>query len=234
MLEIRNLDVHYGHIQALHGVSLEVGDHEAVAVLGANGAGKSSLIKTLIGWQRPSAGQILLDGHEITALPPWERVRRGLAAVPESGRVFRDLTVTQNLELGAYLSHDRATTSARAAEMLALFPVLGQRSKQIAKTLSGGEQQMLAIARALMTHPKLLLIDEVSMGLMPILVKQVFEVIGALRGQNVAILLVEQNAFEALKVVDRGYVLENGHLVLGQPAAELRENPRVKAAYLGG
>lgn len=234
MLEVQNLDVHYGHIQALRGVSLEVGDHEAVAVLGANGAGKSSLIKTLIGWQRPSAGRIVLGGEDVTALPPWERVRRGLAAVPESGRVFRDLTVTQNLELGAYVSPDRAANDMRAGEMFALFPVLNERRKQIAKTLSGGEQQMLAIARALMTRPKLLLIDEVSMGLMPILVKQVFEVISALRGQNVSILLVEQNAFEALKVVDRGYVLENGHLVLNEPAADLRANPRVKAAYLGG
>lgn len=234
MLEVQNLNVHYGHIQALHGVSLEVDDREAVAVLGANGAGKSSLIKTLIGWQRPSGGRILLDGKDITTLPPWERVRRGLAAVPESGRVFRDLTVTQNLELGAYLSPDRAANEARATEMFALFPVLNERRKQIAKTLSGGEQQMLAIARALMTRPKLLLIDEVSMGLMPILVKQVFEVIGALRDQDVSILLVEQNAFEALKVVDRGYVLENGHIVLNETAVALQQNPRVKAAYLGG
>jgi branched-chain amino acid transport system ATP-binding protein len=234
MLEVHQLDVHYGHIQALHGVSLEVGPAEAVAVLGANGAGKSSLIKTLVGWQRPSAGRIILDGEDITALPPWERVRRGLATVPESGRVFRDLSVKQNLELGAYSSNDRIATEARSQEMLNLFPVLGERRKQIAKTLSGGEQQMLAIARALMTRPKLLLIDEVSMGLMPMLVKQVFEVIGALRQQNVSILLVEQNAFEALKIVDRGYVLENGHLVLGGFADALSQNPRVKAAYLGG
>lgn len=234
MLHVHNLDVHYGHIQALHGVSLAVGKDEAVAVLGANGAGKSSLIKTLIGWQRPSAGRIILDGQDITTLPPWERVQRGVAAVPENGRVFRDLTVQQNLELGAYTVADRVAIRQRAGEMLELFPVLGERRDQIAKTLSGGEQQMLAIARALMIAPKLLLIDEVSMGLMPMLVKKVFEVIGELRQHHVSILLVEQNAFEALHIVDRGYVLENGHIVLSATAAALQQNPRVKAAYLGG
>lgn len=234
MLNVHDLDVHYGHIQALHGVSLEVGADEAVAVLGANGAGKSSLIKALTGWQRTSAGRIILGGRDITALPPWERVHLGLATVPESGRVFRDLTVQQNLELGAYAVSDRAVTGRRTDEVLELFPVLGERRKQIAKTLSGGEQQMLAIARALMTSPKLLLIDEVSMGLMPILVKKVFEVIGELRQRHVSILLVEQNAFEALKIVDRGYVLENGRIVLNETAAALQQNPRVKAAYLGG
>ncbi len=234
MLQVENLDVHYGHIQALRDVSFAVNDNEGVAVLGANGAGKSTLIKTLIGWNTPSRGRILFDGKDITRLPIWDRAALGLAVVPESGRVFRDLTVTQNLELGAYTEKHRATIQQRAREMFDLFPVLNERKHQIAKTLSGGEQQMLAIARALMTRPKLLLIDEVSMGLMPILVKRVFEVIGQLRASGVTILLVEQNAYEALQVVERGYVLENGKIVLNDTASELTQNPRVKAAYLGG
>ncbi len=234
MLQVENLDVHYGHIQALRDVALTVNRDEGVAVLGANGAGKSTLIKTLIGWQTPTRGRIVFEGKDITHLPIWERTALGLAVVPEGGRVFRDLTVTQNLELGAYSEKKRAAIDQQVGHVLELFPVLGERRSQIAKTLSGGEQQMLAIARALMTRPKLLLIDEVSMGLMPILVKRVFEVIGQLRKSGVTILLVEQNAFEALKVVDRGYVLENGKLVLSDTAPALTQNPRVKAAYLGG
>ncbi len=234
MLEVENLDVHYGHIQALHDVALSVHRDEGVAVLGANGAGKSTLIKTLIGWQAPTRGRIIFDGEDITHMPVWNRTARGLAVVPEGGRVFRDLTVTQNLLLGAYTEKRPAEIKQRVSQVLELFPVLGERRQQIAKTLSGGEQQMLAIARALMTHPKLLLIDEVSMGLMPILVKRVFLVIEQLRKSGVTILLVEQNAFEALQVVDRGYVLENGKLVLNDTAPALTQNPRVKAAYLGG
>ncbi len=234
MLEVENLDVHYGHIQALRDIVLTVQRDEGVAVLGANGAGKSTLIKTLIGWQTPARGRIIFDGEDITHLPVWDRTARGLAVVPEGGRVFRDLTVTQNLLLGAYTEKRTAEIEQRIREVLELFPVLGERRQQIAKTLSGGEQQMLAIARALMTRPKLLLIDEVSMGLMPILVKRVFQVIEQLRKSGVTILLVEQNAFEALKVVDRGYVLENGKLVLNDTAPALTQNPRVKAAYLGG
>ncbi|HEX9115112.1 MAG TPA: ABC transporter ATP-binding protein [Anaerolineae bacterium] len=233
MLEVQNLDVFYGHIQAMRGVSLRVERNEAVAVLGANGAGKSTLIKTLTGWQRPAAGRVLLDGQEITTMPAWQRVQLGLATVPEGGRVFRDLTVRQNLQLGAYLGR-AAAAGPEIDRIFELFPVLRERERQVAKTLSGGEQQMLAIGRALMTQPKLLLIDEVSMGLMPILVKKVFSVIDQLRQSGVSILLVEQNAFEALKVVDRGYVLENGRLVLEGTAAHLSENPRVRAAYLGG
>lgn len=234
MLRVENLDVHYGHIQALHDVGITVNRDEGVAVLGANGAGKSTLIKALIGWHTPTRGRIIFEGEDITQLPVWDRTARGLAVVPEGGRVFRDLTVTQNLELGAYTENKRSAIDERARQVLELFPVLSERRNQIASTLSGGEQQMLAIARALMTRPKLLLVDEVSMGLMPMLVKKVFQVIEQLRKTGVTILLVEQNAYEALKVVDRGYVLENGKLVLSDSARALSQNPRVKAAYLGG
>ncbi len=233
MLTIQDLDVFYGPIQALHGLSLRVDQGEAVAVLGANGAGKSTLIKAIMGLVPPQSGAIRLDGQPIHRLPAWERTARGMALVPEGGRVFRDLTVAQNLRLGGFLRRE-AENRAQMERIYALFPVLAERRNQLAKTLSGGEQQMLAIGRALMAQPRLLLIDEVSMGLMPILVQKVFQVIDGLRQENVSILLVEQNAAAALEVVDRAYVLENGHLVLEGPAAELRAEPQVRAAYLGG
>jgi branched-chain amino acid transport system ATP-binding protein len=233
MLSVRNLDVYYGRIQALHDVSLEVGEHEAVAVLGANGAGKSTLIKTLMGWISPRQGEIFFEDRNINKLSPWERVNQGLALVPEGGRVFRDLSVEDNLRLGAYLQPEDEIKKQRE-NVYQLFPVLKERRTQVAKTLSGGEQQMLAIGRAMMSKPRLLLIDEVSMGLMPILVKRVFSVINDLRQSGVSILLVEQNAFEALKVVDRAYVLENGGIVLEDNPEGLRNNKKVKAAYLGG
>ncbi len=233
MLTVNNLDVFYGQIQALYGVSLTVAEHEAVAVLGANGAGKSTLIKAIMGWETPRAGEISFAGERINGLTPWERVSRGIAIAPEGGRVFRDLSVTENLHLGAYLQPDVAIRRQMDV-VFDLFPVLAERRTQIAKTLSGGEQQMLAIARALMSQPKLLLIDEASMGLAPILVERVFEVINNLREHGVGFLLVEQNAFVALDVVDRAYVLENGHIVLEGAPDDLREDARVKAAYLGG
>ncbi len=234
MLEIRDLDVFYGQVQALHDISLTVGSDEAVAVLGANGAGKSTLIKTVIGWKTPQRGSIRLDGQDVTRLTPWQRVALGMAVVPEGGRVFRGLTVEENLRLGAYRQAREPAIQAQLETVFELFPVLAERRHQVAHTLSGGEQQMLAIGRAMMSQPRLLLVDEISMGLMPILVRRVFETIQSLRGRGVAILLVEQNAYEALNVVDRAYVLENGRLVLEGTPAELRENPRVKAAYLGG
>ncbi len=233
MLTVNNLDVFYGQIQALYGISLTVSEHEAVAVLGANGAGKSTLIKAIMGWEQPRTGEILFAGERINNLTPWERVARGIAIAPEGGRVFRDLSVTENLQLGAYLQPDTAVRQ-QMEMVFDLFPVLAERRTQIAKTLSGGEQQMLAIARALMNQPKLLLIDEASMGLAPILVERVFEVINNLREHGVGFLLVEQNAFVALDVVDRAYVLENGHIVLEGVPDQLREDARVKAAYLGG
>lgn len=234
MLEIRNLDVLYGQVQALHDVSLTVADEEAVAVLGANGAGKSTLIKTAIGWQTPRRGSIHFDGHDMTRLTPWQRVELGMALVPEGGRVFKGLTVQENLRLGAYRQTDEQAVQSQLEAVFELFPALAERRRQVARTLSGGEQQMLAIGRAMMSQPRLLLVDEISMGLMPILVRRVFETIDNLRQRGVSILLVEQNAHEALNVVDRAYVLENGRLVLEGTPGELRENPRVKAAYLGG
>jgi len=233
MLTVNHLDVFYGQIQALYDISLTVDSHEAVAVLGANGAGKSTLIKAVMGWETPRAGEISVDGQRINGLPPWERVRLGLALSPEGARVFRDVSVADNLRLGAYLQPD-AVISRQMDMVFELFPVLAERRAQIAKTLSGGEQQMLSLARALMSNPKLLLIDEASMGLAPILVERVFEVINNLRQHGVSFLLVEQNAFVALNVVDRAYVLENGHIVLKGAPAALREDERVKAAYLGG
>ncbi|MBS1252387.1 MAG: High-affinity branched-chain amino acid transport ATP-binding protein LivF [Anaerolineales bacterium] len=234
MLELKNLDVAYGRVQALHDVSLSVAGDEAVAVLGANGAGKSTLIKTAIGWQEPQRGSVHFDNQDVTWLTPWERVERGMALVPEGGRVFRGLTVQENLRLGAYRQADEQAVGSQMETVFELFPALAERRRQVAHTLSGGEQQMLAIGRAMMSDPRLLLIDEISMGLMPILVQRVFETINDLRQQGVAILLVEQNAYEALNVVDRAYVLENGRLVLEGTPDELREDQRVKAAYLGG
>lgn len=233
MLQVTDLDVFYGQVQVLRGVSLEVRANEALAVLGANGAGKSTLIKTLAGWLQPRRGRVLFQGRDVTRLAPWERAAIGIALVPEGGRVFRDLDVLDNLRLGAYLQPDEVMPR-RLEEVFALFPILAERKGQLAKTLSGGEQQMLAIGRALMSGPRLLLVDEISMGLMPVLVKQVFGVLNELRQTGVSILLAEQNAYEALQVVDRACVLENGRIILEGTPEDLRENPRVKAAYLGG
>ncbi len=233
MLDIKNLDFYYRRIQALHDVSLKVNEREAVAVLGANGAGKSTLIKNIIGWETPRQGQINFNGNDVTRFTPWDRVSQGMALVPEGGRVFRESSVIDNLRLGAYRQPNELIAE-QLDVVFELFPVLAERKTQTAKTLSGGEQQMLAIARAMMSRPRLLLVDEASMGLMPILVKRVFSVLNDLRQQGVSILLVEQNAYEALNVVDRAYVLENGRIVLQGTSEELKENPRVKAAYLGG
>ncbi len=228
MLEVRDLSVAYGRVRALREVSLTVGEREAVAVLGANGAGKSSLINTIMGWQRPAGGEVRFRGEAIDALPTWERVARGMALVPERSRVFRELSVYDNLRLGAY-RQPAAGQAGQVELVFDLFPVLAERRSQVAKTLSGGEQQMLAIARAMMAKPSLLLIDEVSMGLMPMLVKRVFATITELRQRGVSILLVEQNAFEALNVVDRAYVLENGRIVLeGHPRRAAREPARAR------
>lgn len=233
MLEVQDLNVAYGRVQALRNISLHVGDDEAVAVLGANGAGKSTLIKSLIGWKELQSGEVRFNGQNMNGLHPWQRVGQGMALVPEGGRVFRDMSVADNLQLGAYLQPGE-TIREQMEVVFDLFPVLAERKDQVANTLSGGEQQMLAIGRAMMSRPRLLLIDEVSMGLMPILVKRVFSVIHDLRQHGVSILLVEQNAYEALKVVDRALILENGHIILEGKPEELVNDPRVRSAYLGG
>lgn len=234
MLSVDNLIVSYDQAQVLHGISLHVDEGETVAILGANGAGKSTLMKTLIGWLRPRQGCIEFAGEDITPLPPWERAIRGLALVPEGGRVFPEMSVEENLRLGAHLERDRKALQEGMERVFALFPVLAERRRQQAGTLSGGERQMLSIGRAVMRKPRLLLVDEISMGLAPMLVEAVFGALRELREQGVSLLLVEQNAHEALQIVERGYVLENGHIVLQAPADELRRNPKVQAAYLGG
>ncbi len=234
LLHISDLVVSYGHIQALHGISLHVEPGEAVAILGANGAGKSTTVRTIMGWLTPRSGRIAYRGEEITRRSTWDRARMGMAVVPEGGRVFRDMTVEDNLRLGAYLEQDQDQLHRRMEYVFSLFPILKERRRQIARTLSGGEQQMLAIGRAVMRNPQLLLVDEVSMGLAPILVDTVFEVLKQLKEEGVSMLIVEQNANETLNVVDRGYVLENGRIVLEGTAEELRRDPRVQAAYLGG
>jgi len=234
MLKVENLKVAYGQAVVLHGVSLTIKDGEAIAVLGANGAGKSTLIKALMGWIRPAEGRIEFEGEDITLLPPWERAARGLAVVPEGRRVFPDLSVEENLRLGAYLEPNPVKFRERLSFVFSLFPILAERRHQKAGTLSGGEQQMLAIGRAVIREPRLLLVDEASMGLSPIVVEMVFKALSELHRGGVSLLLVEQNAHEALKIVQRGYVLENGRIVLEGTAEELRLNPKVQAAYLGG
>jgi branched-chain amino acid transport system ATP-binding protein len=231
LLTVRDLTVAYGGIQAARGVSLEIKPGELVCLIGANGAGKSTFLKAVAGLLQPAAGRIEFDGREITALAPHARVRCGMALVPEGRGIFSRLTVTENLQLGAYLAPDRLAQGMEHA--FSLFPRLAERRRQIAGTLSGGEQQMLAIARALMSQPRLLLLDEPSMGLAPILVRKVFEIIRRISAEGTTLLLVEQNARLALEVSHRGYVMESGRVVLADSAANLLKDPGVQRAYLG-
>lgn len=233
MLRVQNVSIYYGGIQAVMDLSLEVGDKELVAIIGANGAGKTTLINAIVGIKEIREGQIFFKDRNITKLPPWERIGLGIGLVPEGGRIFNDLSVEENLMLGAYSRGDKSEIEGSLKGVFELFPVLEERRRQIAGTLSGGERQMLAIGRALMANPDLLLVDEISMGLMPKLTKEVFATIEKLRERGVSVLLAEQNAKGALTIVDRGYVLENGRLVLTGTAEELREDERVKKAYLG-
>ena len=232
MLQIKDLKISYGRIQAVHGVSLQVGEREFIGIIGANGAGKTTLINAIAGIIPAQEGHIIFAGREITHLPSWSRV--GLGLVPEGGRVFPELSVRRNLLVGAYRQKDKSRIRENLEKVFALFPVLREREHQVAGTLSGGERQMLAIGRALMGDPMLLLVDEISMGLMPKLVAEVFTVLARLREERgMSIFLAEQNAQEALEVVDRGYVLENGRIALSGDAKELRENEQVRKAYLG-
>ena len=233
---LRAQDVHsyYGNIHALQGISLEVFEGEIVTLLGANGAGKTTTLRTISGLMHPRAGKITFDGGDITTVPAHRLVRRGVGHAPEGRRIFSRMTVLENLQMGAYTRSDRTELQADFERVFALFPRLRERSGQAGGTLSGGEQQMLAIGRALMTHPKLLLLDEPSMGLSPILVEQIFQVIRDIHAQGTTVLVVEQNALMALGVAHRGYILQTGRIVLEDTAANLRQNPEVQKAYLGG
>jgi branched-chain amino acid transport system ATP-binding protein len=235
MLEIKNLTFGYGAISALHGISLSVPPGRIVTLIGANGAGKTTTLRTISGLLKPKSGEIFYDGKNIASLPPHQIVARGISHVPEGRMIFANLTVLENLQLGAYLQKDRHIVRRELEHVFNLFPRLQEREKQISGTLSGGEQQMLAIGRALMSKPKLLLLDEPSLGLAPLLVKAIFEKIVEInREQGITVLLVEQNANLALEVSHFGYVLETGKIILQGDSAALRQNPQVKSAYLGG
>ncbi len=233
MLQIENVSTHYGPIQALHNVTVNVNEGEIVSLIGANGAGKTTLLMTLCGEPRASAGDIRFDGKSIRDIRTHEIMRNDIAIVPEGRRIFSRLTVEENLRMGAFFV-DHATTEKRLKEVYELFPRLHEREQQRAGTMSGGEQQMLAIGRALMSHPRLLLLDEPSLGLAPIIIQQIFEIIEQLRDRGMTIFLVEQNANQALRLADRGYVLENGHIVLEDTGDNLLANEEVRKAYLGG
>jgi branched-chain amino acid transport system ATP-binding protein len=233
LLDLQRVHVHYGPIQALKGISLTVESGEIVTLLGANGAGKTSTLRAISGLVRPSAGRILLQDVDLAHRKPHEIVALGVGHVPEGRRIFPRLSVEENLRLGAFTVRDRAEIARRQEYVFSLFPRLAERRHQAGGTLSGGEQQMLAIGRALMMQPRILLLDEPSMGLAPVLVESIFEVIQRLNRDGTTILLVEQNARMALEVAHRGYVLETGRIVLSGPAAELAADPRVQAAYLG-
>lgn len=233
LLEIRGLTSHYGRIQVLHGIDLNVREGELVALVGANGAGKTTFLRAISGVQPVSAGVLRYDGHEIVRTLPSARVRAGICQVPEGRQVFGPMTVEDNLRLGAFVRKDQPTIDADIQAMYTLFPILADFRRRAAGTLSGGQQQMLAMARALMGRPRLLLLDEPSMGLAPLIVAEIFGVIRRLRDEGKTILLVEQNAHAALSIADRGYVVETGRITLGGEAAALLANPAVQAAYLG-
>ena len=235
MLEIENLVVNYGAIAALHGISLKVQQGAIVTLIGANGAGKTTLLRTVSGLIRPRSGEIRYAGEPFTNLPAHEIVKRGVAQVPEGRMIFANLTVWENLKMGAYLQKEKNAIERELDYVFAIFPRLKERQKQVAGTLSGGEQQMLAIGRALMSKPKFLMLDEPSLGIAPLLVKLIFEKIVEInQQQGITILLVEQNANLALQAASYAYVLESGRITLQDSSAQLRQNPEVKRAYLGG
>ncbi len=233
MLTIRQLEVAYGGIKAVKGIDLDVAAGELVALIGANGAGKTSTLRALSGLLKPAAGHITYDGVDVTGKPAHELVRRGLAMVPEGRGVFSRLSVAENLAMGAYIRTDAAAIARDFERAYTLFPRLAERRAQLAGTLSGGEQQMLAMARALMCRPRLLLLDEPSMGLAPLMVQKIFETVRAVAAEGVTMLLVEQNAKLALETCDRGYVMESGCIVLADNAKTLLSSPQVRHAYLG-
>ena len=233
LLELRDVRAKYGAIEALKGISLTVEAGEIVTLIGANGAGKTTTLTSISGLHKPSSGTVLFDGRDLTAVAPHDIVRLGLVHSPEGRRVFPRMTVAENLEMGAYTRTDKPGILADFERVYELFPVLRERKLQPAGTLSGGEQQMLAVGRAMMTRPKLLLLDEPSLGLAPLIVARIFQVIQTLNQQGVTILLVEQNARMALKIAHRAYVLETGEVTMAGAAADVLADPRVAAAYLG-
>ncbi len=233
MLEVENIEARYGHIRALSNVSLRVSEYATVTLIGSNGAGKSTLLKVISGLLRPSKGRIEFYGERIDLLPPDQIVAKGIAHCPEGRRIFPELTVIENLEMGAYLERSKKVVSERIEELFNSFPILKDRQKQLAGTLSGGELQQLAIARALMSNPRMILFDEPSLGLAPILVEQVERIISGLK-KKITILLVEQNANMALELADYAYVLETGSIILEGPSEKLRRDELVIKAYLGG
>ena len=234
MLKVENLSVHYGMIQAVRDVSFEVNEGEVVSLIGANGAGKTTILRTISGLVRPSAGKIKFLGSEVQKTPAQKIVAAGLSQVPEGRHVFPGLTVMENLEMGAFLKTNREENQANLKKVFARFPRLEERKNQDAATLSGGEQQMLAMGRALMSTPKLLLLDEPSMGLAPIFIQEIFDIIQDIQKQGTTVLLIEQNANKALSIANRGYVLETGNIVLSGTGQELLASDEVRKAYLGG
>ncbi len=233
MLEIKDLEVYYGMIQAIKGVSFEVNEGEVIALIGANGAGKTTILHTITGLLEPKKGSVVFDGNDITKIPAHKIVSMGMAHVPEGRRVFANLSVYQNLKMGAYTRKDKQEIEETLKTVYKRFPRLEERQNQLAGTLSGGEQQMLAMGRALMSHPRILLMDEPSMGLSPIFVNEIFDIIKEVSASGTTVLLVEQNAKKALSISDRGYVLETGRIVLEGNSKDLLNNDSIKKAYLG-
>lgn len=234
MLEVKNINVFYGESQALYDVSLSVKKGEFVTIIGPNGAGKTTIMNTIMGLLKPTSGSIYYNDKDLTKINPWERTNLGISYVPEGRRIFPELTVMENLRVGAYKISDENKLKDNLEYVFELFPRLEERKNQLAETMSGGEQQMLAIGRALMLSPELILIDEVSMGLMPILVNKVFDVIGKLNKKGITVLLVEQNAAKALNYAHRGYLLEVGNIVKSDSCKNLKTDEMIKKAYLGG
>lgn len=233
MLEIRDLEVYYGMIQAIKGVSFDVNEGEVIALIGANGAGKTTILHTITGLINAQKGSVWFEGKDITKVPAHKIVSMGMAHVPEGRRVFANLTVLQNLKMGAYTRKDKTEIEQTLDSIYKRFPRLMERQNQLAGTLSGGEQQMLAMGRALMSHPKIILMDEPSMGLSPIFVNEIFDIIKSVSASGTTVLLVEQNAKKALSIADRAYVLETGKIVLSGKASDLLNNDSIKKAYLG-